>query len=121
MGWPGVLHDQAVAGVVWFARQVRGYNVVWRVSSHDWANRQSGELRGALPEWGLIGSSSIDARSSVGEGISRREKWRGERRRKEKRKEEKESFKFLKLEFILFSVFQNEISFLRILTRVFDI
>ena len=83
------------------------------VSSHNRAGCRLGELDGALSEWGLVRSSSINTGSIVGG-------FHGERK-EEEREEENKVFGFSKLEFILFSIFRNEISFLHILTRVFDI
>ena len=53
-------------------------------------------------------------------GEKERKKKKGERER-EREREKKKVSGFVKSDYILLSVFWNKISFLRILTRVFDI
>ena len=67
---------------------------------------------------GLTGPDQIDVGEWVEEEISGRE---GEKKRERERERKILFFGFSKLEYILFVIFRNEVSFLRILSRIFDI
>ena len=80
-----------------------------------------GWLREGSPSAKMTRSSPIGAGFGEGEKISGREKKKREREERNERTRKRKSFGFSKPEFILFSIFQSNISFLRISIRIFDI
>ena len=80
-----------------------------------------GWLREGSPSAKMTRSSPIGAGFGEGEKISGREKKKREREERNERRRKRKSFGFSKPEFILFSIFQSNISFLRISIRIFDI
>ena len=77
----------------------------------------------------LVGGGLAGREKGRGKEKSGREKVKGERKERKEKEKEKEKkressrkfFGFSKLDFILFSVFRNVISFSHISTRIFDI